>query len=52
MEIERKFLINKMPDRLDTYSFHTIEQGYICTDPVVRIRRQDASSGGMQSSYV
>lgn len=41
MEIERKFLINKMPDRLDTYSFHTIEQGYICTDPVVRIRRQD-----------
>lgn len=41
MEIERKFLIKKIPDHLEQYSFHTIEQGYLCTDPVVRIRRQD-----------
>ena len=26
---------------LASYSFHKIEQGYLCTSPVVRIRRQD-----------
>ena len=43
MEIERKFLIKKeqLPANLDSYSFHKIEQGYLCTSPVVRIRRQD-----------
>jgi len=40
-EIERKYLITKLPDNLSSYSFHEIEQGYLCTDPVVRIRRQD-----------
>lgn len=42
MEIERKFLIKKenLPD-LSCYPFHQIEQGYLCTEPVVRIRRQD-----------
>ncbi len=43
MEIERKFLIdrNKLPKPLEEYSFHRIEQGYLCTEPVVRVRRQD-----------
>ena len=43
MEIERKFLIKKeqLPKDLANYSFHKIEQGYLCTDPVDRIRRQD-----------
>ena len=41
MEIERKFLIPNLPDDLESYAFHLIEQGYLCTDPVVRIRRQD-----------
>lgn len=41
MEIERKFLINKLPDDLASYSFHKIEQAYLCTEPVVRIRRED-----------
>ena len=41
MEIERKFLIPQLPVNLDSYAFHLIEQGYLCTDPVVRIRRQD-----------
>ena len=41
MEIERKFLIKTLPERLDSYPFHQIEQGYLCTEPVVRIRRQD-----------
>ena len=41
MEIERKFLIKSLPDNLESYSFHQMEQGYLCTEPVVRIRRQD-----------
>ncbi len=41
MEIERKFLITKKPEDLDAYPFHQIEQGYLCTDPVVRIRKED-----------
>ncbi|MCD7920858.1 MAG: CYTH domain-containing protein [Clostridiales bacterium] len=55
MEIERKFLISELPDHLSDYPCHQIEQGYLCTDPVVRIRRQDDSfiltykSGGMMS---
>ena len=41
MEIERKFLISKLPENLSDYPFHQIEQGYLTTNPVVRIRRQD-----------
>lgn len=41
MEIERKYLIKELPVNLDSYSFHIIEQGYLCTSPVIRIRRQD-----------
>ena len=41
MEIERKFLIKALPGHLSQYKSHEIEQGYLCTAPVVRIRRQD-----------
>lgn len=41
MEIERKFTIKKLPDNLDQYPYHIIEQAYLNTDPVLRIRRQD-----------
>lgn len=41
MEIERKFLINKLPENLSSYQCLNIEQAYLCTDPVVRIRRQN-----------
>lgn len=41
MEIERKFLPKTLPEHLEQYAFHRIEQGYLCTDPVVRIRRSD-----------
>lgn len=41
MEIERKYLVRQLPDRFQTFPFHRIEQAYLCTDPVVRIRRQD-----------
>ncbi|MCM1308026.1 MAG: CYTH domain-containing protein [Butyrivibrio sp.] len=39
MEIERKFLINKIPFELTDYARREIEQAYLCTEPVVRIRR-------------
>ena len=41
MEIERKFLINEIPFSLDGYNKHEIEQAYLCTEPVVRIRKSD-----------
>lgn len=41
MEIERKWKIETLPDGYDACPFHVIEQAYLCTDPVVRIRRQD-----------
>lgn len=41
MEIERKFLIKELPENLSSYQCLTLEQAYLCTDPVVRIRRQD-----------
>ena len=39
MEIERKYLIHTIPFDLSSFPFRTIEQGYLCTNPVVRIRR-------------
>lgn len=41
MEIERKFTIKSLPENLGQYTFHSIEQAYLNTDPVVRIRKQD-----------
>lgn len=43
MEIERKFLVNTPPDGYISCPFHQIEQAYLCTEPVVRIRREDES---------
>ena len=40
-ESERNYLVKQVPEHLDSYAFHEIEQGYLCTEPVVRIRRQD-----------
>ena len=43
MEIERKYLIEEkdLPKNLESFRSHLIEQGYLCRNPVVRIRRQD-----------
>lgn len=41
MEIERKYLITNPPDSYSSYPCHFIEQGYLATDPVVRIRKED-----------
>ena len=43
MEIERKFLVDtdRLPFRPEDYPCRHIEQGYLCTAPVVRIRRDN-----------
>lgn len=40
-EIERKYLVKKIPAELANYKCKKISQGYLCTSPVVRIRRSD-----------
>ena len=41
MEIERKYLVKTLPDHLEQYPCRQIEQGYLSTNPVVRIRRSN-----------
>ena len=41
MEIERKFLVKELPENLESYEQKRISQGYMCTNPVVRIRRSN-----------
>ena len=41
MEIERKYLVEKLPENYKDFPSRELEQGYPCTDPVVRIRRAD-----------
>ena len=41
MEIERKYLVKELPENLEQYPCKHMEQGYLNTDPVVRIRRTD-----------
>ena len=41
-EIERKFLIKELPV-LSNIEYHMIEQAYLCTSPIVRVRREDNS---------
>ena len=39
MEIERKYLVLHLPGPLESYPCRILEQGYLNTSPVVRIRR-------------
>lgn len=41
MEIERKYLVKQVPENLSQYQCKKISQGYLCTSPVVRIRRSN-----------
>lgn len=43
MEIERKFLVTAPPKGYEARPFRMIEQAYLCTEPVVRVRREDDS---------
>ena len=55
LEIERKFLVKTLPADLSVFPCRHIEQGYLNTSPVVRVRRdQDTfyltyKGGGMMS---
>ncbi|NCB94502.1 MAG: CYTH domain-containing protein [Clostridia bacterium] len=42
MEIERKYLIenDKIPKELEIYPHKEFEQAYLCTSPVVRVRKE------------
>lgn len=40
-EIERKFLIKNLPENLENFTHYEIRQGYISTDPTIRLRQQD-----------
>ena len=41
MEIERKYLISSLPEHLEQYPHRQLEQGYLSTSPVVRVRKDD-----------
>lgn len=41
MEIERKYLVKYLPEKLEEYEQKHIAQGYLCTNPVLRIRRSN-----------
>lgn len=41
MEIERKFTLKTLPDNLESYPCHHIEQAYLNETPVVRVRKED-----------
>ncbi len=44
-EIERKFLISDFPHHLPLLESATVWQGYLSTDPVVRIRKKQTAQG-------
>lgn len=41
MEIERKFTIHQIPGAYTNYPCKQIEQGYLCNDPIIRIRKSN-----------
>ncbi|HBA97929.1 MAG TPA: adenylate cyclase [Lachnospiraceae bacterium] len=41
MEIEKKFLVKTLPSDMAQYRKKDIEQGYLCLNPVVRIRKSN-----------
>lgn len=43
MEIERKYLINELPGNITDYKCRRIEQGYLSTEPVVRVRQDNTN---------
>lgn len=39
MEIERKYLVEKLPENYENFPSREIEQAYLCINPVVRVRK-------------
>ena len=49
MEIERKFTVKDLPENLAQYACKELEQGYLCTHPVVRVRKSVKNG---EASYI
>lgn len=49
MEIERKFTVKELPGDLTKYACKELEQGYLCTHPVVRVRKSVKNG---EASYI
>lgn len=49
MEIERKYLLDKLPFDLSAYEKSELAQGYISTDPTIRLRK---SLGESNEEYI
>ena len=43
MEIERKYTIKRLPENLNSFPHNVLEQAYLNTSPVVRVRKSDNS---------
>lgn len=43
MEIERKFTLKRLPEHLESFPCRIIEQAYLNTSPVVRVRKDNDS---------
>lgn len=41
MEIEKKYLVTALPEKLEQYEKWEIEQFYLCDNPTIRIRRKN-----------
>ena len=41
IEIEKKFLVKELPEKLNEYPCHLIEQGYLNVHPALRVRKED-----------
>ena len=41
MEIERKYLVHTLPENYTSFPYRQLEQGYLCKEPVVRIRQDN-----------
>lgn len=48
LEIERKYRLTSLPQNFTTYPHYDIEQGYLCSDPVVRVRRSGPLTDGKE----
>lgn len=41
MEIERKYTVKEIPNHLEQYQCINIVQGYLCNNPIIRIRKSN-----------
>jgi adenylate cyclase len=49
MEIEKKYLVKELPERLEAFSHSRLTQSYISRNPVIRLRKIETEQG---CSYV